>query len=213
MKSSELKQLIKKERFVPILRTDTAEQLKPVTQAVYDTGMRIIEFTMTTPGVIDVIADIKGQFPDMIIGLGTVYEPEDAKNAINNGADFIVSPINATELAEPVKSANKMLMLAGFTPTEIYSACKAGSDIIKLFPAKSVPPRYIKDVLAPMPFVDILPTGGLDYLSGVDFLNSGAISIGLGGYIFNKKWLKSGNYEAITERISTIRYRFAKLAT
>ena len=207
MNSKELKELVRSERLVPILRTDSAKELEGVTRAVRESGIKVIEFTMTIPGVIDEIPALKAKFPELVFGLGTVFRAEDATAAIRNGADFIVSPIAALNLVDAVKGEDKLLMLAAFTPTEIYTVYQAGSDIIKLFPASAVNPGYIKAIRGPMPFVDILPTGGIDLIYGLQFLAAGAIAVGMGETVFNKENIKRGEFDSITAALKNARER------
>ncbi|OHD56729.1 MAG: hypothetical protein A2Y33_06460 [Spirochaetes bacterium GWF1_51_8] len=207
MNSKELKEVVRSERIVPILRTDSAKELEGVCAAVRDSGIKIIEFTMTIPGVIDELPRLKSKFPELVFGLGTVFSEQDAAAAIENGADFIVSPIAALNLVEPVKSRDKLLMLAAFTPTEIYTIHKAGSDVIKLFPASALTPSYIKAIKGPMPFVDIMPTGGIDLILGMQYLAGGAIAVGMGETVFNKEQIKRGNFEKIIAALKNARER------
>ena len=207
MNSKELKEVVRSERIVPILRTDSAKELEGVCAAVRDSGIKIIEFTMTIPGVIDELPRLKSKFPELVFGLGTVFSEQDAAAAIENGADFIVSPIAALNLVEPVKSRDKLLMLAAFTPTEIYTIHKAGSDVIKLFPASALTPSYIKAIKGPMPFVDIMPTGGIDLILGMQYLAGGAIGVGMGETVFNKEQIKRGNFEKIIAALKNARER------
>jgi 2-dehydro-3-deoxyphosphogluconate aldolase/(4S)-4-hydroxy-2-oxoglutarate aldolase len=211
MNAIEVKNLIKREKFVPILRIDSADLLFNIAKAVSDAGAKIFEFTMTIPGMIDIVPKIKSEFPELTLGLGTVFNPEDAKNAIKNGIDFIVSPVLKLDLADTVKSEDKLLMLAGFTPSEIYEAHKAGSDIVKLFPAMCMNPRFVKDIKGPMPFIDLLPTGGLELDSGTEFIKAGAVAVGLGGNIFDKQAIKDGNFDIITKNVSEIIAHFKEI--
>lgn len=207
MDAKQVKQIIGNEKVVPILRTNGTDKLLNIAKAVYDSGIRILEFTMTIPGIIDYIPKIKSVFPDMLLGMGTVVKSEDAKNAIANGIDFIVSHFMNLSIVDTVKSEDKMLMLAAFTPTEIHHAHNAGSDIVKLFPALALAPDFIKSVRGPMPDVDILPTGGLDLIAVLHFLQRGAFAAGIGSEVFRKDWIKAGDYQHITRSLTNIRHR------
>lgn len=207
MNAKQVKQIIGKEKVVPILRTHSSDEILPIAQAVNKSGTRILEFTMTIPGIIDVLPKVKSEFPDLLLGMGTVERKEDAKNAIANGADFIVSHFLNLDIVDTVKSEDKMLMLAAFTPTEIYHAYHAGSDIVKLFPALALAPDFIKSVRGPMPYVDILPTGGLDLLAALQFLQRGAFAAGIGGEVFRKEWIQSGDFDMITRSLVNVRQR------
>lgn len=207
MDSQTVKRLIGEEKVVPILRTDSADELVGVAQAVTNAGMRILELTMTIPGAAEKIPELKAAFPNLVIGMGTVMTSEEAKRVIENGADFVVSPILNYDIVDATKGKDILLMLAAFTPTEIYNAVKAGSDIVKIFPANVISPRFIQSIRGPMPNVDLLPTGGLNLISAIQFLQAGSFAVGMGGDIFKKEWIKKGNFEAITRALKNVMYR------
>ena len=199
MKASSIKEIIKQEKLVPILRTLTPEVALNIAEAVHNSGGKILECTLTTPGIIKEIGKIKDKYPDLTIGLGTVLQKREAEEAINNGADFIVSPILNYEIVDTVKSMRKTIILSGFTPTEIYNAYKAGSDIIKLFPASEMAPTFIQKLKGPFPFIEVFPTGGLNLISAIQFLSFGAIAVGMGTPIFRSDLVESKNFSEITE--------------
>ncbi|MGC8764931.1 MAG: bifunctional 4-hydroxy-2-oxoglutarate aldolase/2-dehydro-3-deoxy-phosphogluconate aldolase [Brevinematia bacterium] len=212
MKVNEVKNLIKSEKLVPILRTPYVEYLFDIVKAAIDAGGRIIEFTMSIPDIISKLAEIKEKFPDMVIGLGTVYEPDDACKAIERGADFIVTPILNQDLVDVVKSKEKLLILSGFTPTEIYNAYKLGSDLIKLFPASEVSPTFLREIFNPMPFVEIFPTGGLNLISAIQFISYGAVAVGMGAStIFKKELIKEKNFSEISYHLYNARRRIQNM--
>lgn len=127
-------------------------------------------------------------------------------------ADFIVSPIFNADIVDTVKSLDKMLMLSGFTPTEIYSAWRAGADIVKLFPASEMAPSFIRELRGPMPDVDIFPTGGLNLISAIQFLANGAIAVGMGtNSLFKPQWINAGEFAEITNNLRNALSRIQKL--
>ena len=206
-----LKNLIKEQKLVPILRTHYVEYLEDLVKATIDAGSRIIEFTMTIPNIIEHIGKIKEKY-DIVIGLGTVFKSEDAIKAIERGADFIVSPVLNYDIVDPVKSKNKMLILSGFTPTEIYNAYKLGSDFIKLFPASEVSPTFIRGILNPMPFVEIFPTGGLNLISAIQFLSYGAVAVGMGeSTIYKRNLIERKNFKEISFHLWNARRRIQNM--
>jgi 2-dehydro-3-deoxyphosphogluconate aldolase/(4S)-4-hydroxy-2-oxoglutarate aldolase len=213
MNAQELKALIKQEKLVPILRISDSEPVMDVTEAVVAADAKIIEFTTTIPGAVSLISRAKERFPNLIIGLGTVYNKQDAADGIKAGADFIVSPIFNAELVDTVKSLGKMLMLSGFTPTEIYNAWRAGADIVKLFPASEMAPSFIRELRGPMPDVDIFPTGGLNLISAIQFLANGAIAVGMGtNSLFKPNWIQGKQYGEITKNLRNAISRIQKLS-
>ena len=197
MDAIEVKKIIKKEKLVPILRIQKSDKIMDIVDAVVGAKSKILELTMTINGILPYISKIKSKYPDLVLGLGTVFSIKDAEEAIKQGIDFIVSPILNHEIVNIVKSHNKMLMLSGFTPTEIYNAYKAGADIVKLFPATEMSPTFIKEIKGPMPYLDIFPTGGLNLISAIQFLSCGALAVGIGSAIFKPEWIETGKFEDI----------------
>ncbi len=212
MNVKEVKDLIKSEKLVPILRTPHVECLIDIVKASVDAGGKIIEFTTSIPGIIDRLEEIKNKFPEMVMGLGTVYEAEDAIKAMERGVDFIVTPILNEALVDVVKSKGKLLILSGFTPTEIYNAYKLGSDLIKLFPASEVSPTFLREIFNPMPFVEIFPTGGLNLISAIQFISYGAVAVGMGAStIFKKELIEQKNFSEISFHLYNARRRIQNM--
>ncbi len=202
MTALESKAILKRQGFVPILRTDDMDTLLKITEAVVKAGVRVMEYTMTTPGLLDNLSDIRSRFPELLIGVGTVMRSADARTAIVNGAEFIVSPVCVTEIAHVVKDHDRLLMLGAFTPTEIWQAHNVGSDVVKIFPANICGPGYIKDIKGPLPDVELFMTGGIDVSNAREFLDAGAVAIGLGGSVFKKDWIKNQEWGKITLALS-----------
>ncbi len=211
MNTASIKELIKQEKLVPILRTLYPEAVLPVADSVIEAGCRIIEFTMTIHGIIGEIVKVKSKYPELIIGLGTVLEKKDAEDAILNGVDFIVSPILNYDIVDTVKSRDKMIMLSGFTPTEIYNAYKAGSDIIKLFPASEMAPTFIQKLKGPFPLLEVFPTGGLDLITAIQFLSYGAIAVGMGNNVFRPELIMNKNFAEITSLLRNASHRIKNM--
>jgi 2-dehydro-3-deoxyphosphogluconate aldolase/(4S)-4-hydroxy-2-oxoglutarate aldolase len=211
MTASSIKELIRQEKLVPILRTRSHEAVLPVAECIIDAGCRIIEYTMTIEGVINEIEKVKSKYPELIIGLGTVLDKKDAEAAVDKGVDFIVSPIVNYDIVDAVKSRNKMIMLSGFTPTEIFNAFKAGSDIIKLFPASEIAPTFIQRLKGPFPDLDLFPAGGLDLISAIQYLSYGAIAVGIGNNVFRPDLIKNKNYKEITSLLMNALHRIRNM--
>lgn len=211
MKAHQIKEILRKEKLIPILRTRSSQSAIPIAQAVLDGGGRVLEYTTTIEGVIQEIGKVKEKFPEMTIGLGTVLETKDAKAALDAGADFIVSPILNYDLIEAVKSRDKIVILSGFTPTELYNAWKAGCDIVKLFPASEMKPTFIREIQGPLPFLEIFPTGGLDLISAIQYIANGAFAVGMGSTVFKKELIESKDYEEIARRMKNALHRIQNM--
>lgn len=211
MKAQEVKELIRQEKLVPILRTRSSESIYHIAKAVLDGGGRVLEYTMTIEGIIREIGKVKEKFPELVIGLGTVLDKKDAKEAIENGVDFIVSPILNYDIIETVKSKDKMIMLSGFTPTELYNAYKAGCDIVKLFPASEMNPTFIREIKGPLPALEIFPTGGLDLITAIQYIVNGAFAVGMGSTVFNKELIDTKNFEEISRRLKNALHRIQNM--
>lgn len=211
MKAQEVKDMIRQEKLVPILRTRSSESIYHIAKAVLDGGGRVLEYTMTIEGIIKEIGKVKEKFPELVIGLGTVLDKKDAQQAIENGVDFIVSPILNYDIIETVKSKDKMIMLSGFTPTELYNAYKAGCDIVKLFPASEMNPTFIREIKGPLPALEIFPTGGLDLITAIQYIVNGAFAVGMGSTVFNKELIDTKNFEEISRRLKNALHRIQNM--
>jgi len=190
---------------VSIIRAESGEQLAGVAQALYDGGIDVIEVTFTVPGVLDVIADVKRALGDKIVlGAGTVLDTESARAAILAGAEFIVTPTLNRDVIQLCNRYDRMIMPGGFTPTEILTAWEAGADIVKVFPADTGGPGFLKAVHGPLPQIRLLPTGGVDLDTLPDFVKAGACAVGLGSALVEKEAVAAGNLE----RIRTLAARY-----
>ncbi|MGI6166268.1 MAG: bifunctional 4-hydroxy-2-oxoglutarate aldolase/2-dehydro-3-deoxy-phosphogluconate aldolase, partial [Limnochordia bacterium] len=134
------------------------------------------------------------------IGVGTVLDAQTARNAIMAGADFIFTPTLDLEVIEVANTYDKLVIPGVMTPTEMLAAYKAGALIVKVFPADTLGPEYIKSVKGPLPQIPMVPTGGITLENASEFIKAGAAAVGVGGSLLDKKALESGNYQVITER-------------
>ena len=185
---------------VAIIRASSGDQLVKVAQALFEGGIDVIEVTFTTPGVIDVISAVRKEFGDKILlGAGTVLDPETARAALLAGAEFIVSPCVNVEVIKLAHRYDKLVMPGAYTPTEIVTAWEAGADVVKLFPADIGGAPYLKALKGPLPQVRIMPTGGVNQQTLRDFVKAGACAVGLGSQLVEKDALERGNFGRITE--------------
>ena len=166
---------------VAIIRATSGDQLVNVVRALYEGGINVIEVTFTVPNVLEILAAVRKDLGQKILlGAGTVLDPETCRAALLAGAEFIVSPSLNLDVIKLCKRYSKLVMPGAFTPTEIVTAWEAGADIVKLFPADCVGPNYLKALRGPLPQVRILPTGGVDLKTLPDFFKAGACAVGLG---------------------------------
>lgn len=186
---------------VPVVRAASAAEARLAAQAVCDGGIPIVEVTMTVPGAVDVIRELRKSAPSsVLIGAGTVLDPEAARRCVDAGAQFLVSPgLNLPTVEFAVRSG--ILMLAGaLTPTEVITAWNAGSDFVKVFPCGQVGgAKYIKALKGPLPQVPLVPTGGVNLNTAAEFIEAGAAALGIGGELVQADALKSGKPEVIVE--------------
>jgi 2-dehydro-3-deoxyphosphogluconate aldolase / (4S)-4-hydroxy-2-oxoglutarate aldolase len=191
---------------VPVVRASSSTEAHTAAEAVSKGGIPIVEITMTVPGAVEVIRDLaKHSSPnELLVGAGTVLNPEQAQRCLDAGAQFLVSPgFNAKTVA--LAAAERRLIMAGaLTPTEVIAAWEAGADFIKIFPAGNVGgPKYIKALKGPLPDVPLIPTGGVNLQTAAEFLEAGAAALGIGGELVHPGHLKSGNTQAIVDAART----------
>jgi 2-dehydro-3-deoxyphosphogluconate aldolase/(4S)-4-hydroxy-2-oxoglutarate aldolase len=187
-------------KLVAVVRLDSGRQLVSVAEALKAGGISVIEFTASTPGAIDMIKEAASRFGDeVLMGAGTVLDPETARAAILAGAEFIVTPTLNLATIELCHRYGKPIVPGALTPTEILTAWEAGADMVKVFPASAMGPGYLKAVLAPLPQVRLVPTGGVSADNAAEYLKMGAAALGVGGKLVDKAAVARGDWAAITD--------------
>lgn len=205
MNKSETLNEILKRKIVAVLRVKEENKLKKVIEAIDLGGVSVAEITMTVPNAIKLIEKMSHEFdPRIIIGVGSVLNKQTAKEAIGAGAKYVVSPILKKEIIETAQKYDVLVMPGCFTPTEIYSAFEMGADIVKVFPADIVGMAFFKSILAPIPNLKLMPTGGVTLTNAGDWLRSGACAVGIGSALVDDKAIKEENYSKLTENAKTI---------
>jgi len=185
---------------VAVLRADRPDALVQVAQAIGRGGIGAVEITMTTPGALDVIGECANRLGDeILLGAGTVLDPETARAAILAGAEYIVTPTLNPDVITLCRRYDKVIIPGALTPTEILTAWECGADIVKVFPATAVGPRYFKDVKAPLPQIDLMPTGGVDLDNAGDFIRAGACAVAVGGNLVDKAAVAAGEWQVLTD--------------
>lgn len=195
-------EIILQSRLVAIVRLDDLSSAQQLVEALLDGGIRAIEFTLTnadTPRVVADLLRILHQFKDgsAILGIGSVRTPEEAEVAIACGAQFIVSPISKEAIIRQSKDAGIACFPGALTPTEIAQAAEWGADIVKLFPARTFGPGYIKDLLAPLPYLKLMPTGGVDLNNLSAYFSAGAVAVGIGGQLLSPHWVQQADWASV----------------
>jgi 2-dehydro-3-deoxyphosphogluconate aldolase/(4S)-4-hydroxy-2-oxoglutarate aldolase len=194
-------QWIKEAKLVPVLRADTADEAVALTRLMYAGGIDVMEVTTTVPGAADVLRRLKDEYGDrMLLGAGTVTTAQECEDLLAAGAAFVVSPSLHLEVIAATKAAGRLMISGALTPTEIITAYRAGADVVKVFPCSAMGgAEYLKSIRAPFPQIPLIPTGGVTLATARHFLASGAIALGVGGDLVDRKALAAGNGAAITE--------------
>ena len=202
MDKREVLERIESSRVIPVIRTDSKEKAAEIAEAIIEGGINCLEITMTVPNAIQLLAELSRKYQEsVIVGAGTVLDGAAAKDCIAAGAKFIVTPYLNLEVIDVCKQAGILICAGGLTPTEIFTAWRAGADVIKVFPIAALGgASYLKALKAPFPDIKLLPTGGISIDNFREFLEAGAIAVGVGGEISNWDLLKSKGKSEITER-------------
>ncbi|MGD0579697.1 MAG: bifunctional 4-hydroxy-2-oxoglutarate aldolase/2-dehydro-3-deoxy-phosphogluconate aldolase [Bryobacteraceae bacterium] len=194
--------IIREIGLVPVVRTPSAESAVKAIEAIYEGGIRLAEVTMTVPGAVRVLEKLADHFGDrMLLGAGTVLDPETCRVCMLAGAQFFVTPALNLKTIEMAHRYSKPISPGALTPTEVLAAWDAGADIVKIFPCDNVGgPKYIKALKGPFPQIEMIPTGGVSLATAGDFLKAGACAVAVGGELIDSKTIKEGNYAIFTER-------------
>lgn len=195
------KELIERCGLIPVLRAKSASQAHAVVKAMLSGGVTVVEVTMTVPGAVDLLKELKQEHGSKILlGSGTVTTAAQAEATIAAGAEFVVSPSLHPEVIAATKAAKKVSIPGALTPTEAITASEAGADYVKIFPCSAVGgASYLKALLAPFPHLKLIPTGGVTLQTAESFLKAGARALGVGGDLVNLAAIDAGHPETITE--------------
>ena len=186
---------------VAVVRADRGESLVAVLRALAEGGVTASEITMTVPNALDVIRTARHELGDSIVlGAGTVLDPESARAAMLAGAEYIVAPNLNPEVIRICRRYDVPVMPGALTPTEVVSAWELGADVVKIFPADLGGPPYLKALRAPLPQIRMMPTGGVDLTTAEAFLQAGACCLGVGGALVDSKLVARGEFAVIRER-------------
>ncbi|WP_149273527.1 bifunctional 4-hydroxy-2-oxoglutarate aldolase/2-dehydro-3-deoxy-phosphogluconate aldolase [Pareuzebyella sediminis] len=190
---------------IGIIRGFDSEIVKPLAQAYINAGFYTLEVTMNTKGVTRMIEDLRSSFPDLNIGAGTVCTLRDFDKAIASGAQFIVTPILNEEVIKKAVKAKIPIFPGAYTPTEIYKAWSLGASAVKIFPATQLGPKFIKEVMAPLDMVKVVPTGGVSHANIKSFFEFGAFGVGMGSSLFDKDLITQRNFEGLEQHFKSLK--------
>lgn len=191
---------------IAVIRMAEARRLIRVVEAVREGGITAIEITMTTPNALAVIEEVAREMGDTVqVGVGSVLDADTARQAIDAGARYVVSPIFKPEVINAAHRHDVPAMPGCFTPTEILTAVEAGADLVKVFPADILGMAFFKGVLAPMPHLRLMPTGGVSLANAGDWIRAGAVAVGVGSALLDKRAIAEEDYAVLTENARTLR--------
>ena len=195
-------EIIERVGLIPVLRAKSSRQAHAAVQAMIAGGVTVVEVTMTVPGAVDLIKELKSEYGSkgLLLGSGTVTTPSEAQATINAGAEFVVSPSLHPEVINTTKTNGKLSIPGALTPTEVITAHRAGADYVKIFPCSAMGgASYLKSLLAPFPFLKLIPTGGVTVETAVSFIQAGARALGVGSDLVNLAAIDDGRPEIITD--------------
>jgi len=187
---------------IPVVRVESEEEAIAVAKVIGDAGIPILEITMTVPGAVRVIEKLSRRYGDeVLVGAGTVLDPEAARACIGAGAQFIVSPALNMQTIELCKQQAIAVFPGSLTPTEVVSAWQAGADAVKVFPCSAVGgAKYLRALRAPLPQINLIPTGGVSLSTAKDLISAGAWALGVGADLVNTRTIKAGEYDSVASK-------------
>ena len=202
MKKAEVIQQIRDTGIIPVVRATSADEAMRAIDAIREGGISVLEITMTVPGAIKVIEQVSQRYgKDALVGAGTVLDPEIAEACVSSGAQFVVSPALNLETIACCRRLDVPVIPGALTPTEVVQAWNAGADFVKVFPAGAVGgANYLKALKAPLPQIELVPTGGVTLITAADFIRAGAAALGVGTDLVDIEALREGQAAHITER-------------
>lgn len=183
-----------------IIRIQTPRDLVTIARALYAGGLSCLEITLNTPGALQAIEAAQQEFPEALIGAGTVLDSASAYQAVLAGAKFLVTPVVKLDVLKVAHRYGVPAIIGAMTPSEILAAWEAGADMVKVFPANILGPKYIQEIRGPFPHILLVPTGGITAENAPDFIKAGAALVCAGSWLVDKKAVIEGRYEVLTER-------------
>jgi 2-dehydro-3-deoxyphosphogluconate aldolase / (4S)-4-hydroxy-2-oxoglutarate aldolase len=202
MTKAEVLKRIRDTGVIPVVRATTADEAMRAIDAIREGGISVLEITMTVPGAVNLIEQLSKRYGDgVVVGAGTVLDSETATACISSGAQFVVSPALNPDTIACCRKHDVAVMPGALTPTEVVQAWNAGADFVKVFPAGAVGgPSYLKALKAPLPQIELVPTGGVSLITAADFIKAGAAALGVGADLVDINAIREGQAAKITER-------------
>jgi 2-dehydro-3-deoxyphosphogluconate aldolase/(4S)-4-hydroxy-2-oxoglutarate aldolase len=200
---------IEQGRVIAIARLNDGSRLMQIAEALLAGGLGLLEFTLTTPGALEALAEARAAFGDeFCLGIGTVLDLDSAVRSVAAGAQFLVTPILRHDVVQFCKDENIVCICGAMTPSEMQTAWEWGSPYVKCFPANVGGPSYLRDVLAPLPHLRLITTGGVTTETAPQYLAAGAVAVAVGSQLIDKQLIAAGRFDEITARARA----FAQLA-
>lgn len=194
---------IKTLKLVAIIRSKSSKGLENTVKSLYEGGIRAIEITTNTPGAIKGIEWIRENYTDVLVGAGTVLDSETARLAVLSGAEFMLTPTLKRDTIETANRYGIPVIPGVYTPTEILTAYEFGAKMVKIFPIRQLGPKYIQDVMGPLPFLQAMAVGGISIENAGDFIKAGAASLGIGSSLVDDKLVQQGDFKEIVRRAAS----------
>ena len=205
MTKSKIIQRLLEPGVIAIIRADNSSQLIDATAALIEGGVHAVEVTMTTPNALEVIRATTEKFGDKLcMGVGSVLDEATARLGFLAGAAYVVTPVLKLEVIQACRRYGKPIACGAYTPTEAQTATEAGADFVKIFPADGLGANYIKAIKAPLPHLEIIPTGGVDVKTCGDFIRAGCVAVAAGSSLVSKEILKNRDWKKLTENAAAM---------
>lgn len=200
-RTNEITDRLGRERIIAVVRTDTTDGIFQAVEALKEAGITCVEITMTVPGAVRVIEHLCTNEPNLLVGAGTVLTREFAENCLAAGARFIVSPVCNPEVIKCAHQFNAPAIPGALTPSEVMTAWGCGADLVKIFPASRMGPRYLQELRGPMPSeIRFVPTGGITADNAAAYLRAGAYAVCVGSWLVDRKAINGGKMDVLKSR-------------
>lgn len=200
MNKDEVRARILEIGIIPVVRASSTQEAQFAAEALAAGGIHVVEVTTTVPGGMEILREIAKSLPDVLVGAGNVFGVEKGQRALEAGAEFLVTPGIDAKTVDYATRESKLVITGALTPTEVMTAWRAGSDLVKVFPCAQVGgPQYIRALLGPFPDIPLVPTGGVNLRTAAEFITAGAAALGVGAELVQKAALKSHAHEVIRD--------------